>query len=176
MTAIAATTGTYRSRVDGTLVIQIEIQPADRVAALELLGMPGTQVAIAALRDGSILEQKPDAVFPASGGVVENTSPAATKKIAEPPKTLREQIGDACLRTVQWCKDPQFWNFLNQHPKFLTGSNVTSTVEAADLVRYLCNVESRRELDTNNEANKAWHREIREPYRLWLLANGGQAA
>ena len=59
MTAIAATTGTYRSRVDGTLVIQIEIQPADRVAALELLGMPGTQVAIAALRDGSRLEQKP---------------------------------------------------------------------------------------------------------------------
>ena len=153
MTAIAATTGTYRSRVDGTLVIQMEIQPADRVAALELLGMPGTQVAIAALRDGSILGQKP-----------------------EPPKTLKEQIGDACLRTVQWCKDPQFWRWIEAETKGGVFWECISEKDAKEFVCELCEVQSRRELDTNNEANKAWHREIREPYRVWLLANGGQAA
>lgn len=88
---------------------------------------------------------------------------------AKPPK---DSLGDACLRTVQWCKDPKFWTFLNQ----AFGYELRTEESAKKVVCHVCDVESRKELDTNNEANKAWHRLIREPYRLWLLANGGQVA
>ena len=42
MSAIEFVSGTYRSRVDGTLVLSIEFEPRHRAAALELFGMPGT--------------------------------------------------------------------------------------------------------------------------------------
>lgn len=50
MSAIEGTTGTYRSRVDGTLVLQIEIEPRHARDALTLFGMPGSPVALAALK------------------------------------------------------------------------------------------------------------------------------
>ena len=53
MSIIEATSGTYRSRVDGTIVLSVEISPIHAKAALELFGMPGTLLAIAALKDGS---------------------------------------------------------------------------------------------------------------------------
>jgi hypothetical protein len=86
------------------------------------------------------------------------------KPVQEPPK---EPIGDACRRAVMWCKEPQFWLFLNiTHP---APDHVVATEnEAAEAVKALCCVDSRRELDTNPEANKAWHRSIREPYRIYL--------
>jgi hypothetical protein len=78
----------------------------------------------------------------------------------------RAHIGDACYRTVQWCANPEFWAFLNEcHVDF---AEVTNAKEAAEVVKFLCTVESRKELDTDNEANKAWHRLIREPYRVYL--------
>ena len=78
-------------------------------------------------------------------------------------------IGDACYRTVRWCNEPLFWRFLNTSPAFNGCDEVRNSDQAADLVRFLCTVTSRKELDTDNEANKAWHRLIREPYRLYLL-------
>jgi hypothetical protein len=83
------------------------------------------------------------------------------------PKAPRTQMGDACYRTVMWCQEPTFWaflayaNLLDYPPK--------DSREAADLVREMCKVGSRKELDTNNEANKAWHRLIRKPYSEYYL-------
>ena len=81
MTAIAATTGTIRSRVDGTLVMTIEFEPNNAQDAFKLFAAPGTQVAIAALQDGY----------------------AAAPLVAPKPKP-----GPLCQLAVQWCKDPQF--------------------------------------------------------------------
>lgn len=80
----------------------------------------------------------------------------------------RAHMGDACYRTVRWCQEPTFWAFLDT--KYCTGdgSGATNAKEAAWLVKEICEVESRKQLDTDNEANKTWHREIREPYSRWL--------
>ncbi len=50
MSVIEASSGTYRSRVDGTIVLSVEIEPRFRSAALALFGMPGTPMALAALK------------------------------------------------------------------------------------------------------------------------------
>lgn len=82
------------------------------------------------------------------------------------PKPLRAHMGDACYRTVMWCQEPTFWRFLNNRtPGFKA---VTNKEEAADRVRMTCGVTSRKDLDTDNEANKTWHRLIRQPYSEYL--------
>lgn len=83
MSIIEAATGTYRSRVDGTIVLSIEIEPRFRADALALFGMPGTPIALAALQTG----------YAAAGGAL------------QPPKP---KTGPLCLLAVQWCKDPEF--------------------------------------------------------------------
>ena len=80
MTVIQASSGTYRSRVDGTIVLSVEIEPRFRAEALALFGMPGTPLALAALRDGF-------------------------QAVQDAPK---EKIGPLCLLAVQWCKSDDF--------------------------------------------------------------------
>lgn len=83
MSIIEAATGTYRSRVDGTIVLSIEIEPRFRADALALFGMPGTPIALAALQTG----------YAAAGGELQLPKP---------------KTGALCLLAVQWCKNPQF--------------------------------------------------------------------
>jgi hypothetical protein len=46
---IEATSGTYRSRVDGTLVLSVEVEPRNAAAALALFAMPGTPLVVGRL-------------------------------------------------------------------------------------------------------------------------------
>lgn len=96
-----------------------------------------------------------------------NTLPASTELIAEPKPSA---LGDACYRTVQWCADPQFWAWINSTTHGGILWHIKSEREAKEFVCEICGVTSRKELDTDNEANKAWHRLIREPYRLYLAS------
>ena len=127
---------------DGTLRISFDVEPGQAQDAFKLFAAPGTQVAIAALKDGSFLAQ-----------------PVAKPKPREP-------LGDACYRTVLWCNEPSFWDFLTE--AYPDCEKVQSSLFAAFLVRWACNVESRKELDTDPEANKIWNREIRQPYADYL--------
>ncbi len=79
---------------------------------------------------------------------------------------IREPLGDACWRTVMWCSDPKFWDFLNQ--QFPSADTVTNSAEAAELVKFMCTVESRKELDSDPKANELWNRIIRKPYSEFL--------
>ena len=149
MSAIPASSVSMKTMVDGTLRISFDVEPGQAQDAFKLFAAPGTQVAIAALKDGSFLAQ-----------------PALVKQNMLVVPEPRAQLGDACYRTVLWCNEPNFWDFLayanilDQRPK--------DGMAAADIVRAMCNVESRKELDTNNEANKTWHRLIRQPYADYL--------
>jgi hypothetical protein len=84
MTIIQATSGTYRSRVDGTVVLSVEIEPRHAQEALALFGMPGTSLAIARL-------------------VSEHEKPIQEKK----------KVGDLCIVACNYCKDKRFWHWLN---------------------------------------------------------------
>lgn len=59
MSIIEASSGTYRSRVDGTIVLSVEIEPRFRAEALALFGMPGTPLALAALKPGTVKSSSP---------------------------------------------------------------------------------------------------------------------
>ena len=149
MSLIPASSVSLKTMADGTLRISFDVEPGQAQDAFKLFAAPGTQVAIAALKDGTFLEQP-------------------VQPVAEPKP--REQLGDACYRTVLWCADPRFWNFLNNTP---FSSNVrfdfvNSAIKAGQAVKAICNVESRKELDIILEANKKWHIWIRLAYADYL--------
>ena len=106
---------------------------------------------------------QPDIGIPASGPIPSN--PGELKP--------RAHIGDACYRTVMWCANPQFWAWINA---FDEGVCITTVNQAKWWVCMVCEIDSRKELDTDNEANKAWHRLIREPYRIYLESQQKGAA
>ena len=69
-------------------------------------------------------------------------------------------------RLNQWaalrCKEPQFLRFLG----------ATDEAEAADVVRIVCNIQSRGELDTSADAADLFHRIIRRPCAEFLKGKG----
>lgn len=170
MTAIAATTGTIRSRVDGTLVLALEIDPSQAQEAFRLFGTPGTQVAIAALKDGSFLAQsqhqpEADPMVPIDEAIrlaVRALSPVATPK-----------IGDACLLACRWCADPQFWRWIEESGGGQELMPCNSEAEAKQFVCMVCGIKSRKDIDTDPAALNIWHQYIRKPYRDYLAVKGG---
>lgn len=143
MSAIPASSVSLKTMADGTLRITFDVEPGQAQDAFRLFAAPGTQVAIAALKAGSFLEQAPEAQIPVSAPVA------------------RTHTGDCCYRTVLWCQEPAFWDWINQVDE---GAAIKTAGDAKRWVCMTCAVDSRKELDTDNEANKAWHRLIREPY------------
>lgn len=86
-----------------------------------------------------------------------------------PPKGT-ERKGDLCYWTVMRCAEPTFWEFLGH--TFPSADPVTNAAQAADLVKFVCTVESRKEFDTDPQARARFDRLIRHPYQKWALAKG----
>lgn len=64
------------------------------------------------------------------------------------------------------CDQPEFRAFLNRSP--VSGGQVIQSAEdAANLVRKVCGVASRAELDHNEKAAQIFHQAIRLPYVRW---------
>lgn len=144
MSAIEASSGTYRCRVDGTIVLSVEISPIHRDAALALFGLPGTPMAIAALKVGHAIPKEPDA----------STTPGS-RPLPDKPKggTLAQSAGIIC-------NDPTFQSYAFQ-------KGYSPTAEgAAHLIRTVCGIESRAELDHNHRAAGIFGR-VMEKYRDW---------
>lgn len=101
-------------------------------------------------------------------GIVDSEAPQepATEK---PP-------GDLCRMAAMWCKDPVFLNWLRMF-HLVACDEVIDELEdrpcsgedlAARVVRDLCGVVTRRDLDTNPDAAKKFHELIRRPYLAYL--------
>ena len=135
MSIIEASSGTYRSRVDGTIVLSVEIEPQYRAAALALFGQPGTSMALAALKAGHAAKSD-------------------------------EGTGYWCFRAVQRCKEQEFWRWITETS--LQSKAPNSEAEAAKVVREVCGVESRNELDTNIKAREVYQKKFEFPYITWL--------
>lgn len=151
MSAIEASSGTYRSRVDGTIVLSVEIEPRNAAAALALFGMPGTPMAIAALQVG----------YAAAGEPIIKSYPE--KDNSEKPKG-----GPLAKLAGIWCHDPEFWKWLETDPD----NACHSAQGAAHCLYAICGIESRVELDNDPAAAERFHSMIRGPYSRHLIARG----
>ena len=136
MSVIEASSGTYRSRVDGTIVLSVEIEPRYRADALALFGMPGTPMALAALKTGARLEV---------------------------PKT---RIGQYCMQAVELCRDTRFWDWVAFAT--LRAELISSETAAVDYVKRVCGLESRKDLDTDDEARQRFDVRLFRPFNSWL--------
>ena len=163
---IQATSGTYRSRVDGTLVLTVEISPLHRTSALELFGMPGQAMALAALTQE------------ASQKAAQDTTIAATSQKVEAVGADKPKRGLLSQWASMRCADLLFVEFLRPiYDKYMGGDgsgwgDVTadndfggdSELWARHVILVLCEIESRSELDTNKAAAALFNNLIRLPY------------
>ncbi len=98
----------------------------------------------------------------------------------EKPRKDREMLGDLCYRAVQWCNEPEFFEWIRPvYDKAMGGDGSgTGDIEIGGhltaqslfckhAILVLCDVNSRKELDT---PNGAWmfKKEIVEPYAEFL--------
>lgn len=85
----------------------------------------------------------------------------------------REPLGDLCWRAVQWCKEPEFQEWVARQIWPMAPHEVEIDEEKAK--RYIlnwCDVSSRKELDTNHKAARLFNALIRGPYQKHLIARG----
>ena len=61
------------------------------------------------------------------------------------------------------CDDPRFWTFLTEYGP----DPVEDSVAAAEVIRMLCDVQSRSEFDTNPKAAEKW-RNLKASFDAWL--------
>jgi hypothetical protein len=136
---------------------QIVLALPDREALQSFIGLEGKRFMAVLVQIGD--DEQP---------VIAN--PLIQKNSCRKPELPRERLGDLCWRAVQWCKDPVFWNWIEQKGRFEPGT--IDEVHARRYVAVWCGVESRKELDTNHEAARKFHQFIRGPYQKFLIARG----
>lgn len=142
-----------RTMADGSLRIEIEVEPRDAIAAFTLFGAAGAPVALAALKPGH--EAKSD----------------------EPDAEPAPKGGPLSKLAGQWCAMPEFRLWAAQHFPFLWR---TATDElraqgeerpawvAAEVIRLHCGVDSRAELDHDETAGKQFNLAFRQPFSAHL--------
>lgn len=108
----------------------------------------------------AVLVQIGDDERPVTGNPVSETKPGNSRNDREP-------LGDLCWRAVQWCKEPEFIDFLNRQEL-----GIDSEHDAAAYIKRVCGVQSRKELDTNPAARSLFNARIRGPYQKHLIAMG----
>jgi hypothetical protein len=83
---------------------------------------------------------------------------------APAPAEPTEDRGGALAQWVAMrCNEEEFWRFLGK-----LGHAVTNGKEAAEAVRRICNVQSRKEFDTDPAAEQRFHERIRIPFGRFL--------
>lgn len=140
--AILGVTKTCRTHVDGTIVFQIEVEPRHAAKAFGLFGMPGAQVALARIMPEAALRE--------------------TRKETE--ADLKPRGGALCKLAGIFCNDEKFREWLR-----ITYDPLPRTAEdAATIIRNVCGVASRAELDHDEAAAANFHQQFRLPYSAWL--------
>lgn len=153
---MAVSRGVMATLVDGTVRIKIDVEPADAAKAFALMGMPGSPIAIAALALGTPTP----------------SAPAASTHTDTAPEHQKATGGALARLSGMWCGSPDFIDWLaDTHPQLFEGALADAEGNIADaaatLVRALCNIESRIELDHDPVAASLFHERIRAPYMAY---------
>ena len=144
MSAIPCSSVSMKTMADGTLRISFDVEPAHAQDAFKLFAAPGTPAAIAALAVG-----------------YEAKSPIITDYPDKP------KGGVLAVLAGRWCQDPDFWTWFTS-----IGHYCENSIDAAENVRYLCDIKSRAELDHDSVAAEKFHRLIRGPFSKYVQARG----
>lgn len=143
---IQATSRQVKTMVDGTLRLTVDISPLNAQAAFALFGMPDAPVVLARLTQEAALQN------------------AQTETI------LEAEIKGGFLS--QWlavrCQEPNFWRFIEYCRGIKSGC--INSIQSCDkeLKNYL-DIESKKEIDNDEEIKKRFHELIRLPYLDWGL-------
>jgi hypothetical protein len=144
MSAISAAAMRCKTMADGSLRIEVEIEPADAQAAFALFGKPGAPMALAALAEGY----------------------AAVKEwpTLEPDKP---KGGERSKWLAMRCKEPAFQAWIIKAFPLLAQNELPaeeSEAYAKWMARRVIEIESRAEIDTNEVAKQRFDNLIRKPY------------
>jgi hypothetical protein len=136
---------------------QIVLALPDREALQSFIGLEGKRFMAALVLIGD--DEQPVAGNPVTTDIGNPTS-------GKP----REPLGDLCWRAVQWCKTPEFWDWVagqcQCHPAAIEEK------QAREYILLKCGVDTRKELDTHPEAARKFNQLIRGPYQKHLIARG----
>lgn len=150
---IAGASMRCKTMADGSLRIEVEVEPRDAVAAFTLFGAVGTPVALAALKVGE------SGAEPGGEG----------DKPAEPKGGMLARLAG------QWCQMPEFHEWCERSFRFSwnaiieeIGEHAEHAEVAAELIRRHCGVKSRAELDHDKRAADQFHAAIRQPFAAHL--------
>lgn len=156
---ISAAAMRCKTMADGSLRIEVEVEPRDAQQAFAMFGRPGAPMALAALVQG--YAAKPD------------TEPS--------PEPEKPKGGPLARLAGQWCQMPEFHRWIGiKHSDALNHVIVleTGVIDfkdpetkadlAAKVVRHVCMVDSRAKLDSDPDARRLFNEYFREPFSAWL--------
>lgn len=80
------------------------------------------------------------------------------------PTPEKPKGGELARLAGIWCNEPKFWRWI----RTVGGPEIDNNMHAAEWIRKTCDVESRVELDHNEEAGDYFHEGIRLPFSEYL--------
>ena len=98
---------------------------------------------------------------PVQGNPVQG-NPVQGNPVPQPTEPERPKGGALARLAGMWCNDADFWAWLRSQ-----GNKCASAEDAAAIVRDICAIDSRAELDSNADAERAFQESIRSPFMLW---------
>jgi hypothetical protein len=142
MSAILGTFVKLGTMADGTPRLTLDLQcTLAEVAALGL--MPGVPFGLARI-----------------------TNEASVVPILSNSTELEKPKGGALAKLAgMWCNDPDFWAFCDSTLE--ASSRGMNAEDAAGLVRRVCRIDSRAELDCDEQAADRFQKIFRLPYMAW---------
>ncbi len=137
--ALAGAVSGLRVMQDGTVRVTLDFEPKDREHVMRLMGAPGQPVGVAALRHGFAAKEAKPEVLPLG------------------------PLGPLCREAGSMCRVDSFQEYVS-----LQGPWPKTSDSAADYIRAYCGVESRRDLDGNEEAAGSFA-DLRRQYLRWRV-------
>ena len=149
MSVIEASSTACKTMADGTLRITVDVEPRHAQAAFTLVGSPGVPMALARLQ-------------------------APAPEPAPEPEPERLKGGMAAKWLAMRCADPDFqaWLYSAYRTAWAMNASSKQTTEqhAASVIRAVCSVESRAEIDNDPAANERFQRLIRGPWQKFTVS------
>lgn len=176
MSAVAGIRRTMKELVDGTIRVQVDIEPQYRDAFLKLFPQIDMPVALAPLNlnlpqttTGGDDDFDPLRFDPVEIGQIVTFSISDTES-KELGGTTWTTLGPLCRSAIMLGKDEAFQKWVDtKHPTW-PGEPPPIEERAALYIRARCLVDSRKQLDEKDDARASFRDMMRE-YRAWIQAS-----